>query len=224
MTQVLSLLKQSKLFSGIPEESIVQNILPHGQLREYQKDQALITAQNQVDYFGLIISGRIHILHLFSNGRNSLMSVVLPGNFVGLDLVGTKSRSAPYHAVAVSQTQVFYLPGDLITSCGILQESLRLSCLERMLTIISHENIKKEYRLAILSQKGLRDRITTYLTMQSVRLQSNTFQIPFSRDEMASYLCVNRSALSHELGLMKQDGLISFRKNVFTLNYNSFPE
>ena len=77
--------------------------------------------------------------------------------------------------------------------------------------------MKKEYRLAILSQKGLRDRIVTYLTMQAGRLGKTSFDIPFSREELAAFLCVNRSALSKELSLMQEDGLIRFRKNHFTI-------
>ena len=34
---------------------------------------------------------------------------------------------------------------------------------------------------------------------------------------MASYMCVNRTSLSHELSLMEQEGIISFDKNTFTL-------
>ena len=83
--------------------------------------------------------------------------------------------------------------------------------------MISHDNIKKEYRLAILAQKGLRERIMTYLTMQADKRGSRKIKIPFSRDELASFLCVNRSALSHELSLMQQEGIIRFRKNEFEL-------
>ena len=84
---------------------------------------------------------------------------------------------------------------------------------------ISNGNIKKEYRLAILSQKGLRERILTYLTMQASRRQTTAFAIPFSREELAAYLCVNRSALSRELSLMQEEGLITFQKNHFRLHF-----
>jgi CRP-like cAMP-binding protein len=53
--------------------------------------------------------------------------------------------------------------------------------------------------------------------MLAARRRTNTFAIPFSREELAAFLCVNRSALSHELSLMKQEKLITFRKNTFTL-------
>lgn len=77
--------------------------------------------------------------------------------------------------------------------------------------------MKKEYRLTIMAQKGLRERILVYLTMQANKRGTNSFTIPFSREELASFLCVNRSALSHELSLMQQEGLIRFHKNEFTL-------
>ena len=93
-----------------------------------------------------------------------------------------------------------------------------------VLTLISQENMKKEYRFAILSRKGLRERILTYLSMQSSKRHTNTVVIPFSREEMASYLCVNRSALSHELSQMQQEELIQFRKNTFTLCRRTCPQ
>ena len=42
-------------------------------------------------------------------------------------------------------------------------------------------------------------------------------EIPYSREELANYLCVNRSVLSDELGRMQEEGIITFRKNRFTL-------
>ena len=82
---------------------------------------------------------------------------------------------------------------------------------------MSDESLRKHYRLAILAQRGLRDRVLVYLTMQAERRGTQTFRIPFSREELAAFLCVNRSALSHELSRMEAEGLIRFRKNEFTL-------
>lgn len=218
MKTLVALLKSSQLFRAIPEETLEHDIIPLGHMLEYQKDQFLIMPRQQVNQIGIVVSGKVHILHIFENGIHSLMNVISPGSFVGADLVCTPSRVAPYHAVAATATQVFYLPASLLLNPGILDESLRTSCIGRMLELIANENMKKEYRLAILSQNGLRERITTYLAMQARRRNETSFFIPFSRDEMASFLCVNRSALSHELSRMQQEGLISFHKNEFTLH------
>ena len=212
-------LSKSELFSGVPEDIIRREILPHGQMQEYSKGQFLISPQEKVSRFGVIVTGKVHVMHIFSDGNYSLTAVLDPGETVGADLVCTKSQIAPYHAMAASATQICYFPITLLPQPGTLPENLRLNLLTHMLTLIANENMKKEYRIAILSQKGLREKIVTYLTMQANRLRRNTFAVTLSREEMASFLCANRSALSNELSLMQHEGLITFWKNEFTLHF-----
>lgn len=221
MQEPAAILKQTILFQTLSEETIEREILPHGFSQTYTKDQFLIVPQQQMNRFGIVLRGKIHIQHIFTNGTCRLMRTVSEREILGADLIWTRSRVSPYHAAAASPAQVFYLPADLLTAPGYLSESTRLACLNRLLLLISQENMKKEYRLAILSQSGLRDRILTYLTMQANRQNKASFTIPFTREELASFLCVNRSSLSHELSLLQQEGVISFRKNEFTLHQRS---
>lgn len=218
MNHLLSQIKTNALFADFPDEIIIKHILPHKQLIDYRKGQFIIEPQQTVNRFGIVLSGKIHIMHLFSEGNYSLMTVLSPGKLLGADLICTRSQIAPYHGIAATAVSILYLPADLLTKPGLLPDAYRFQALQHLLTLISQENMKKEYRLAILSQKGLRERIITYLSMQAARLHKNTFTIPFSREELAAFLCVNRSALSHELSLMKQEGLITFRKNEFTIH------
>ena len=44
-----------------------------------------------------------------------------------------------------------------------------------------------------------------------------TFSLGLSRENMADYLCVNRSALSRELGRMKQEGLLDYYRDTFRI-------
>lgn len=217
MAEVLSILKNCELFQGLSDQTIQHQILSLGFIQEYQKGQFLIMPKQRVDHLGLILSGKVQILHIFADGRYNLVNVLDTKEFLALDLVCTKKQIAPYHVVANTNVQILWLPVTLFNQPGKLSEAERLCCLHNMLFLISDENMKKEYRLAILSQKGLRERIVSFLMMQSNRRGKTTFAISFSREELAAYLCVNRSALSHELSLMAEEGLIAFRKNVFTL-------
>ena len=217
MKEYLSSLLHSELFRDIPVDVLLEELLPQGHVTELRKGQFCIEPQQLVDQFSIILSGKVHILHLFPDGNYSLTAALAPGEAVGIDLICTHNKSAPYHAIAAVPTRLLTFPARVLLEPGILRESCRQTAVNRLLTLIADQNMKKEYRLAILSQKGLRERIVTYLSMQSGKRRSPTFRIPFTREEMASFLCVNRSALSHELSLMEQEGLISFRKNEFTL-------
>ncbi len=69
-----------------------------------------------------------------------------------------------------------------------------------------------------IAPKGIRDRLLSYLSEQALKNGSSHFLIPFDRQQLADYLGVDRSALSNELSKMQKDGLITYRKNEFTLN------
>lgn len=217
MHNLESVLQECMLFRSLPEETIRDIILPLGTLRQFEKQTVIIDTQERTDFFGIVADGRIQILQIFADGRTSLMNLLRPTYLLGADLICTKSRRAPYYAVAASDVSVLFLPAQLILLPNYLPERERLEVWRQLLTFISNENMRKHYRLAILSQKSLRGRILTYLTMQAQRRGTNSFQIPFSRGEMADYLCVNRSKLSHELSRMEQEGLIQFQQNRFTL-------
>lgn len=219
MKLLLEELKRSELFSDFPEEIVTNCILPHRQIQEYRKDICLIRPQQKVSRFGVLLSGKVNIMHIFMEGGYSLISSLSPGEILGADLIFTRSQLSPYHAVTAADTRIAYFPGELATRPGMLPDIWRAELTRQLAVWISNGNIKKEYRLAILSQRGLRERILTYLTLQASRRQTTAFAISFSREELAAYLCVNRSALSRELSLMQEEGLITFQKNHFRLHF-----
>ena len=51
-----------------------------------------------------------------------------------------------------------------------------------------------------------------YFKFLASRYGSNTFTLEMNREQLAQYLCVNRSALSNELNIMKREGIIDFDK------------
>ena len=217
MNELIAQLGRSVLFCDLDAETIASQILPLGNIQEYAKGAFLIMPQERLESFGIVVSGLIHVTHVSIDGNVRLLDALEPGKAYGSDLIYTRSRVSPYHAVAAQNSQVMLFPVSILLEPGYLSEEVRRHIQLRLLTIISHENMRKDYRLAILSQKGLRDRILTYLTMQADKRGTDTFTIPFSREELANFLCVNRSALSHEIAAMRKEGVIDCRKNTFTL-------
>ena len=57
----------------------------------------------------------------------------------------------------------------------------------------------------------------TYLMSEAKRAGSNFFTIPYNRQELADYLGVERSAMSAELGKLRDEGLIEFQKSHFKM-------
>ena len=210
-------LAQCHLLRGLPPELLEGELLPRGKVRDYEKQAVLAAPGDRVDWFAVVLRGKVQISQIFSDGSSSLMDALGPGYTLGTDLICTRSRRSPYYAIAAGPLRILRFPAALLLEPGALPEEGRLVLWRNLLTILSDDSLRKHYRLAILAQRGLRDRVLVYLTMQAERRGTHTFRIPFSREELAAFLCVNRSALSHELSRMEAEGLIRFRKNEFTL-------
>lgn len=217
MDASLTALSRCRLFQDLPREALEREILPRGKRRELERQAVLIAPGDRVDWFAVVLRGKVQISQIFSDGTSSLMDALGPGYALGTDLICTRSRRSPYYAVAADRLEVLQFPGALLLEPGALFGEAQTVLRRNLLTILSDDNLRKHYRLAILAQRGLRDRVLVYLTMQAERRGAATFRIPFSREELAAFLCVNRSALSHELSRMEAEGLIRFHKNEFTL-------
>ena len=72
-------------------------------------------------------------------------------------------------------------------------------------------------KIEVVSKKTLREKILSYLSQEAQKQDSRYFEIPLGRLELADYLCTDRSALTRELGKMRQEGLIDYDKNLFRI-------
>ena len=81
--------------------------------------------------------------------------------------------------------------------------------------IFAQKNRDLSARIFCTSAKTIRGRLLTYLSAQAVEAGSSAFSIPLDRQQLADYLNVDRSALSKELGRMRDEGLLEFHKNRF---------
>lgn len=83
--------------------------------------------------------------------------------------------------------------------------------------ILGQENLELSKQGYHTISKHIRGRVWSYLTTEAREYASNEFDIPFNRQQMADYLNLDRSALSNELGKMRDEHLIEFRKNHFKI-------
>ena len=223
MENISEVLRGTKLFQDIPLELLHEYVIPKGTVSRFAKDSCLFSTQDRVDTIQIVLSGKINIIYYYADGSYTLASAVLPMRVLGLDLIATRTRISPYHAIAAEPCEIFSFPADAVLKPGDIPENARQIMLNQLLIMLSHFHLQNEKHLMVLSRNGLRDRIMTYLSLQAQQKKTFSFSIPFSREEMAAYLCVNRSALSHELSLMRAEGWIDFSKNRFTLlKFNSF--
>ena len=82
---------------------------------------------------------------------------------------------------------------------------------------ISEKNRKLVQKIGNMSKRSTRAKVLSYLSEEAKKHNSRQFSIPFTRQQLADFLCVDRSAMSNELCKMRDEGLLLFDKNEFTL-------
>lgn len=87
-----------------------------------------------------------------------------------------------------------------------------------MLRLVSEHNVKLENKLEHVCRRTTREKLLSYLSEQAMAKGGRDFDIPHNRQELAEYLCVDRSAMSSELGKMRAEGILDFQKNHFVLH------
>jgi len=182
-----------------------------------RKNAVLVDAGDVVDTIGLVLSGSFAVIKEDVYGNANLIRKVLPSEILAAETACTPSQVSPVKIVCTQDAEIMTFPYALVAKPGALPDRFRSKILKNILDILANSNVRQLYKIELLSRKSLRDRIVLYLAFQAKKSSSNTFKIPFTREEMATYLCVDRSALSRELGRMRREGLIRFNKNNFEI-------
>ena len=202
------------LFRGLDPAEVVP--LLGGVRTDYPARTEVVAAGNRVDRLEVLLSGTMRAVRLDADGSEFLYQQLRPGFLVAGEAACTPKRTCPYTVYAMEDCAAWSFPRDKLDDPR-LPAQLRLALLGNLLAFVGNQNMKKYYKIDALSVKSARRRILKYLTAQAGRVGSLSFTIPFDREAMANYLCLNRSVLSHTLKALEGEGVLSFHKNHFIL-------
>ena len=214
----IDLMMKSKLFEGFSEaECLELRTLLRPTLKEYSRRQMLINEGDRVDFLGLVESGRLTCTKFYYTGNSHIISVLEPFDLLGLETVVTPTRISPVTVTAQSVSSILVFDYDSLITDKVLHRTSRLRIMENLIKILGNEGIRQMYKIEVLSKRALRDRVMTYLCLMSQKRGKDTFSIRMTQEQLAQYLCVNRSALSAELNDMAREGLISFKRDCYSI-------
>ena len=208
------------LFREMSREKIDSILgLLKGRIKSYQKNEIVISEESEVRDVGVLLSGEMCKVRYFSDGTEQMVQKLQKSYMVGLEIAVSMKKTSPYSMYASQPSEVFWFPVRCLEEPGILEETDRIHLYRRIVYFLANEDIRKYRKIEILSSGSVRAKIEKYLQIQRIRYQSNEFDIDFNREELANYLGLNRTVLSHELKNMEKDGLLTVRKNHFILHH-----
>ena len=167
-----------------------------------------------------MLSGSVNIENLDLWGSKSILSNIGAGQVFG-ETYAFFRETLMVDAVAAQQTDILFWNLDILVHTPHPASTWQPKFIRNLLQISLRKNLALSQRIFCTTPKTIRGRLLVYLSNQAAKAGSNYFKIPFDRQGLADYLNVDRSALSKELCKMRDEGILTTRKNEFTLHGES---
>ena len=218
MKEFLPVIRSSSLFSGISETELTA-MLSCLETREerFPKDTFLLRAGDTAESIGLVLSGSVLVVQEDIWGNRNILSKAGPG----------QTFAAAYACAPGSLLNVSVLAETPVTAMFLNVKRVLNVCpsacehhsriIRNLLGELAEKNLRFSEKLTHMGQRTTRAKLMSYFSAEAQRLGSYEFDIPFSRQQLADYLAVERSGLSLELGKMRSEGLLDFHKSHFIL-------
>ncbi len=212
------MLVKTPLFSDIREEDMTQLLYClRCHTKEFDAGQFIFFSEEKYDNFGVVLEGRVQVITEDLFGNRSITAKLPPGEIFGQIATTEEARYAPASVVADTDCLVMFLNFSRLVAPCTRACAFHSTVIENMMNVLAKRNLLMNQKLAILSQRTMRDKLLAFLLLQYKQVETRTFTIPFNRDELADFLCVNRSALSREIAKMIDEGIIESHRSNFTL-------
>ena len=213
----MSFISKTALFRGCSEEDIT-NMAEHLDFRtnKYRKGDVILGAGSIVTDIGLVLSGSVRIEHSDLWGNKSILGITPAGGVFAESYACIPNEPMMVDAVANEDCNILFISvPKLFMPCSVCKNQNRL--IQNLVMISARKNLQLSRRSLHTSPKTIRGRLLSYFSQQVSAQGSSKIVIPFDRQQLADYLNLDRSALSKELGKMKNDGLIEYKKNIFEI-------
>ena len=205
------------VFQGLTEQEL-QQLEQIGAIRRqnFHKHETVFHEGDLVHEIGIVLEGSVLIENNDLWGNKSILSRVEKGQ-VFAESYAFHEVPLMVDAIADEDSLILFLDVQRLMEEQNAQDTWYCKMLKNLLLMSTKKNRNLSNRIFCTTAKTVRGRLAAFFSEQAAKAGNNTFDIPFNRQQMADYLNLDRSALSKELGKMREEGLLTFRKNHFSI-------
>lgn len=218
MKEFIPVLKRSWLFAGVTDSEIETMFsCLDAKIRFYKKGEYIFRQGEHIDQVAVVASGELYVQQEDYWGNRSIIHNVGVGELFGEEYFAPESGTLLTDVIAARDaTVLLFRINRIITTCSNACR-FHTAVVQNLFYAISEKNRQLVQKLGHMSRRTTREKLISYLSEESKRHSSGSFSIPFNRQQLADFLSVDRSAMSNELCKMRDEGLLEFEKNQFTL-------
>ena len=218
MEEMLSVLEECELFRDISAEDVPGLLGCLGGRRvKAGKDQIILGEGDPATHVGIVLRGAVQMIREDYYGNRSIIAYIGPGEVFAESYACAGIASLPVSFVADEESEVLLVDCRRITVTCAQACEFHSRIIYNMLRLVAGKNLVFDQKIQVTSKRTTRDKLMAYLLFRAKISGSNSFYIPYARQELADYLEVDRSGLSAQISKLRQEGILESEKNHFRL-------
>lgn len=207
--EITDILIRTRLFRNIPKQQVEELVFSNiGKLRFYYKGERILCCGDIIDAVSVVLRGTILVSLITKEGTESTVHVLKERKTVGLEVVENPFYKSAFDLTAQTDVALYSFPKLCFQNPELINEGVSRQLLLNVISLMTHENLRQNQKFHILSMGTIRKKLQLFLYYEYEKCNSREFDLSFNRETLATYLCINRSALSREISKMEKEGLI----------------
>ena len=218
MKKYLEILRKCPLFESIEDENLITMLTCLGaKVESFDKKYTVFAEGSPAKHIGILLSGSAQITQVDYYGNRNILADIMPSELFAEAFACAGVKSLPVTVTANEHCEVMFIDSRHIlhtysNNCGFHQQLIF-----NLMKDLAQKTVMFQQRIEITSKRTTREKLMAYLMFYAKKTNSNSFQIPFDRQELADYLEVDRSGLSAEISKLRKEGIIESNRKHFTL-------
>lgn len=191
-------------------------------VKKYADGEYILRSGDDVSCMGIVLCASVIVVKEDAWGNRNIMAKIGEGQIFAESFACAREKVLDVSVTAVGNCKVIFLDMNKILSKCSDEKCYHIRLVRNIMYELANKNLRLNEKLSHMSRRNTKDKVLSYLSSVSDKKKSPEFDIPFDRQQLADFLSVDRSALSAQLGELKRQGIIDYRKNHFVLKNTCF--
>ena len=219
MQKILDSINGHELFDGMSvEEANTMMECLDGRVISREKGAAIFVEGSHANRFGVVLSGSLVVVKDGLDGKRVIIKRIGEKELVAAAQAFSGAKTMRVRVEADAPSRILILNAERVGSPCCNGCAFHAKLVRNIMRIISAKTLELNSKIEILSHRTTEERLLAYLHSFAERCGKREFDIPFDRQQLADFLCVERSALSAEISRLAKKGVLASRKNHFILH------
>ena len=185
------------------------------EIKEFEADEVITTFLSRRNQFCILLEGKAQLITYDKDGNRKILYYYTKNDVFGEPLFKVYMDRELF-VLAREKCKVLFYPYDAAENCT--EDCLyHIEILKNLPDLIFSSISKQNFRMLLLTNISVRDKLLTYFQILSTENHSKSFELPLSLTDLSDYLMIERTAMMRELKRLKDEKIIKKNKNKITL-------